>query len=109
MKFIKDKSGYKFPEGNFIAPDGKVCGKHKGIVNYTVGQRKGLNIALGERVYVEKIDAQANEIFLAKAGNERNIKTVITVNNIVFGESEDICSIDNPKVKNTLFVKRNKL
>ena len=67
--FIERRIG-RFPEGDFISPDGKVCGKHKGIIRYTVGQRKGLGIALGEPVFVKKIDGEKNLIYLARSGEE---------------------------------------
>ncbi len=54
----------KSDEGDFISPEGNVCGKHKGILHYTVGQRKGLGIALGRPVYVVEIDAEANQVKL---------------------------------------------
>ena len=40
-------TGKKMPEGNFVTPDGKVIGRHKGITHYTVGQRKKLGLAYG--------------------------------------------------------------
>lgn len=52
------------PEGNFVLKDGTVVGRHKGIANYTIGQRKGLNIALGKPVFVTAINAKKNEIVL---------------------------------------------
>jgi tRNA-specific 2-thiouridylase len=52
------------PAGNFISTSGKVLGKHKGYPFYTVGQRKGLVIALGTPKYVCRINAQTNEITL---------------------------------------------
>ncbi len=67
--FIERRLG-KFPEGDFIAPDGSVCGRHKGIIHYTVGQRKGLGVALGVPVFVKRIDGKENKIFLAESGNE---------------------------------------
>ncbi|MBR3995015.1 MAG: tRNA 2-thiouridine(34) synthase MnmA [Clostridia bacterium] len=67
--FIERRIG-KFPSGDFISPDGKVCGKHKGIIHYTVGQRKGLGIALGEPVFVKRIDSVENSIYLARSGEE---------------------------------------
>lgn len=67
--FIEERLG-KFPEGDFISPDGKVCGKHKGIIRYTVGQRKGLGIALGQPAFVKKIDGESNNIYLAFSGDE---------------------------------------
>lgn len=52
------------PEGNFVDADGRILGKHKGIIHYTVGQRKGLGIALGARAFVTEICPQTNEITL---------------------------------------------
>ena len=57
-------------EGNFVDVDGNVLGTHKGIINYTVGQRKGLGIALGYPAFVKHIDAEKNEITLC---NEKAI------------------------------------
>ena len=57
-----------FPEGNFVL-DGDVLGRHKGIIRYTVGQRKGLGIAFGEKIFVSKIDANKNEIVLSRVGS----------------------------------------
>lgn len=65
------------PEGEFIAPDGTVCGTHKGILHYTVGQRKRLGIALGEPVFIQRIDASTNRIYLARAGEDVVRKVVI--------------------------------
>ncbi len=53
-------------QGNFISTDGKILGKHKGLAFYTVGQRKGLEIAVGYPLYVVKIDALTNTITLGK-------------------------------------------
>lgn len=50
--------------GDFVAPDGSVCGRHKGIIHYTVGQRKGLGIALGKPAFITDIDVAANKIHL---------------------------------------------
>ena len=58
------------PTGDFIAPDGTVCGRHRGILHYTVGQRKGLGVALGRPVFVRRIDAAQNRVYLADAGQE---------------------------------------
>ena len=50
--------------GNFITPDGKIIAPHKGIMHYTVGQRKNLGVALGFRSFITKIDAQSGDITL---------------------------------------------
>lgn len=54
------------PPGNFVMRDGTVVGRHKGITHYTIGQRKGLGIALNERVFVNRICADRNEVVIGK-------------------------------------------
>lgn len=55
----------ELPEsGDFVDIDGNVLGKHEGIFNYTVGQRKGLNIALGSRAYVIDVNVKENKVVL---------------------------------------------
>ena len=51
--------------GNFIDESGKILGPHKGIIHYTVGQRKGLGLAMGEPVFVKKIDHETREVTIA--------------------------------------------
>ena len=50
--YIKKYSGREIRQGNFVDKQGKILGTHKGIVYYTIGQRKGLGIALGKPVFV---------------------------------------------------------
>lgn len=45
--FIKNSTGKTIPKGNFVLADGKVIGEHQGIIHYTIGQRKGLNLVYG--------------------------------------------------------------
>lgn len=52
--------------GNFVSADGTVLGTHKGITHYTVGQRKGLGIALGHPVFVTEIRPETNEVVLGE-------------------------------------------
>lgn len=61
--------GFKIKKGFFISPEGKKLAQHKGIHNYTIGQRKGLNIALGKPVFVKEICENGN-ILLGYAGEE---------------------------------------
>lgn len=51
--------------GEIIAPDGTVCGRHSGVWNYTIGQRKGLGVALGRRVTVSRIDGETRRVWLS--------------------------------------------
>ena len=50
--------------GEYVDAEGKVLGTHEGFVNYTIGQRKGLGIALGHPAYVTHIDAERNRVTL---------------------------------------------
>jgi len=52
--------------GNFVDEEGKVLGRHKGILHYTVGQRKGLGLALGYPAYVKEIRADVNEVVISR-------------------------------------------
>lgn len=58
------QTGRKSVAGNFIDKDGHVLGKHKGIIHYTIGQRKGLGISNDIPLYVCKIDPQSGNIVL---------------------------------------------
>ncbi|MFN7039310.1 MAG: tRNA 2-thiouridine(34) synthase MnmA [Alphaproteobacteria bacterium] len=57
-------------EGEIINIEGKILGKHKGIINYTIGQRRGLNISSSEPLYVVKINATKNQIVV---GSEQDL------------------------------------
>jgi len=54
-------------EGNLLTKDGIVLGKHKGITNYTIGQRKGLGLAMGHHVFVTEIRPETNEVVIGEA------------------------------------------
>lgn len=64
--FIERYLGKKLPEGNFVTEDGEVLGTHKGIIHYTVGQRRGLGIAAESPYYVKEIKTETNEVVLCK-------------------------------------------
>ena len=66
-KFIEENSGKKIPEGNFVWTDGTVIGKHKGITHYTIGQRKGLGLAMGRPVVVTEIRPETDEVVIGEA------------------------------------------
>ncbi|KYN78056.1 tRNA(5-methylaminomethyl-2-thiouridine)-methyltransferase [Clostridium sporogenes] len=63
-RYIKNRFPNKVREGNFVDKQGNVLGKHKGIVYYTIGQRKGLGIAFGKPMYVVDINPFKNEVVL---------------------------------------------
>ena len=73
--FIDREAGERVPgPGNFVTPSGEILGSHKGITHYTVGQRKGLQLAMGHPVFVTRICPDTNEV--------------------VIGESEDVFSAE---------------
>lgn len=51
--------------GNFVTEDGTVVGQHTGIAHYTIGQRKGLGVAMGDPYYVKKLDKENNQVIIA--------------------------------------------
>lgn len=69
--FIEQKLG-SCPAGEFISPDGTVCGQHKGLLHYTVGQRKHLGVALGYPVFIRSIDRRATASILP---HRRGVRT----------------------------------
>ena len=66
QNYICTHCDFKAEPGNFLDNDGKIIGTHTGIINYTVGQRKGLG-AFGEPRYVKSINAKNNTVTLCKA------------------------------------------
>jgi len=63
---IQNCTGKTYPCGNFVDADGKVLGQHRGIIHYTVGQRKGLNISAAQRLYVRSICSAENTVCLCE-------------------------------------------
>lgn len=64
--FIREHEDGAVPgEGNYVDESGNILGRHKGIIHYTVGQRKGLGVAFGHPVYIKEIRADRNEIVLS--------------------------------------------
>ena len=74
--FIERSTGIRFPEGDFISPDGRVLGRHRGIIHYTVGQRRGLGVSAKAPLYVAAIDPVRNTVTLTEEGGFQ-IDTVI--------------------------------
>ena len=64
--FIKRSTGCEFPEGNFVDRNGNILGRHKGIIHYTVGQRRGLGVSAKNRLYVSAIDPVRNTVTLSE-------------------------------------------
>ena len=64
--FLRRYTGKELIPGSFVDKEGKVLGPHKGLQCYTVGQRKGLGIALGKTMYVSAIDPEAGTVTLVE-------------------------------------------
>ena len=64
QEFISNYLPASVNPGRFVTTSGDVLGEHRGIAFYTVGQRRGLGIAAGERLYVTRIDTTRNEVVL---------------------------------------------
>lgn len=65
-EFIRMRTGKTYPHGAFLDTDGNVIGEHSGIIRYTIGQRKGLGVGFGERMYVCSKDMQNNTVTLSR-------------------------------------------
>ena len=87
-KFITEYTGEIPKEGNYVTLDGKVIGKHKGIIHYTVGQRKGLNLAMGHPVFVLEIRTETNEVVIGNAEDVFSEK--LYADNLNFMSIEDL-------------------
>lgn len=86
--YIEENAGVEIPEGNFVTLDGKVLGKHKGIIHYTVGQRKGLGLSLGYPAFVLEIRPETNEVVIGT--NADSMTTTLRANRVNFMSVEDL-------------------
>ncbi len=68
MAFIQRYTGKTYPSGDFLDTSGKALGKHRGAVGYTLGQRKGLGLAMGAPVYVCGKDMEKNTVTVGEEG-----------------------------------------
>ncbi len=78
--FIENYTGKTFPVGDFVDKNGNFMGRHKGIIRYTVGQRKGLGLALDHPMYVVEVNPKDNVVVLGE--NEDLFSTSVTAKRI---------------------------
>lgn len=78
--FIEQYTGKNYPEGDFVDLEGNILGRHKGIIRYTVGQRRGLGLSLKQSMYVVKVDPASNTVVLGY--NEDLFTTTLQANNV---------------------------
>ena len=86
--FIDQHADTKVEPGNFVDIEGNILGHHKGITHYTIGQRRGLNIAAGKRIFVQQIRPETNEVVLGS--NESLFTNVVRAENINFMAEADL-------------------
>ncbi len=87
--FIESVAGDRVPgPGDFVTSEGKVLGRHKGITHYTIGQRRGLELPMGERVFVTQIRPETNEVVIGK--NEDIFTTQVLCDNVNYMGMEEL-------------------
>lgn len=88
-KFIEREAGDRVPgPGNFVTAEGEILGRHKGITHYTIGQRRGLELPMGQRVFVTQIRPETNEVVIGR--NEDIFVTEVFCNKVNYMAVEDI-------------------
>ncbi|MBQ9674244.1 MAG: tRNA 2-thiouridine(34) synthase MnmA [Ruminococcus sp.] len=88
-EFIEEFTGKTYPEGDFVDTNGNVLGRHKGIIRYTIGQRKGLGLALPCPMYVKEKDLNSNRVVLCV--NDELFSTTL------YADDFNWLSIEQPK------------
>lgn len=83
--------------GSFVTKEGRVLGRHRGITHYTIGQRRGLELPMGERVFVTEIRPETNEVVIGK--NEDLFVSELYCGGVNFMAAEDIAGQVRVKAK----------
>ena len=86
--YIERTTDYKPVPGNFVDVNGNVIGRHNGIIHYTVGQRKGLGLAMGHPVFVVAIRPETNEVVIGE--NNDVFSKTLYANNLNFMSIEKL-------------------
>ena len=85
---VRSAGGKELSGGNFVTRDGKVLGRHKGIIHYTVGQRKGLGLALGYPAFVLEIRPETEEVVIGTY--EESLTRTVRADRLNFMSREDL-------------------
>lgn len=85
--YIERRCGHPATPGDIVWRDGSVVGRHNGALRYTIGQRKGLGVAMAHPVYVTGVDAANNIVHLGEA--EDLTATVLTANDWIWSAPAD--------------------
>lgn len=81
-RFIESETKCPSKKGNFVDLSGRILGEHKGIIHYTIGQRKGLGISFGKPMYVYQIRPEKNEVVLCE--NQELFQKTLYAGNLNF-------------------------
>ncbi len=92
--YLEKEYGIAAHKGNFVDVDGNVLGEHRGIVHYTIGQRKGLGIAFGKPMFVKEIRPETNEVVLSDNEGLFNERVVAERINFMAETKEEIEGAD---------------
>ena len=87
-KFIEEYTKKSYPVGDFVTTDGKFLGKHKGIIRYTIGQRKGLGLALPRSMYVVDKSISTNQVIIGDTPDL--MANELYADNVVLSALDDI-------------------
>ena len=86
--FITQETGKESKPGNFVDEEGNIMGRHRGLIHYTIGQRKGLGISSSTPIFVKELRPQTNEVVLCKS--ERLFSRDCHVDNINYMAEEKL-------------------
>ena len=87
--FIRQRTGKEYPAGDFVNAEGNVLGRHKGLIQYTIGQRRGLGLALPAPLYVRSKDMEKNTVLLTPESDLYTTRLVADGFNWVEGEAPE--------------------
>lgn len=93
--FIENYTGKHYPDGNIVDLDGNILGRHRGIIRYTIGQRKGLGLSLKEPMYVVDINRHDNTVILGRDSDLFSSELI----------ADDINLISVPKLEGAMHIK----
>ncbi len=86
--YVIDSIG-EVAEGDFVDTSGNVLGRHRGIIHYTIGQRKGLGMTFGKPMYVVKIDAKNNQVVLGESNEVMDLGLIAREVSLITDHIED--------------------
>ncbi len=97
-KYFPDRLD-KIQVGNFKDIDGKILGQHEGYYRFTIGQRKGLGLAMGEPVYVREIHPDTNTVVIGRSQDMEDMGCTIADLNWITGKKPDIMNDVHVKIR----------